>query len=154
MPHYVKVQHLGEGRGSLTYRYKGRPITLEREGDQGEMLEELYNQHKDKLILVSDLEFLKISPDYKGTPEPFKQPRPLNPLAQRAMDIVEKNQVEKDDGLEALKVKLKELEDQWVGRSDPETYVERYGKDNKKTALAAEIIRLKKLIAEAEIFAE
>ena len=148
MPKIVKVVHTGGG--SLTYRFKGKAIKL-TEGDAGEMFEDVYEQHKNKLILEKDAHFLKISPDYKGEPKQFDKPRPINPLAKRAVDLVERNQVQIDDGLEALRAKLKDLESQWVGRSTPETYVIRYGKNNKKTSLAQEIIRLKALIAEAEV---
>jgi len=148
MAKIVKVQHTGGG--SISYRLRGQNIRL-TEGKQADIPEELYERYKNKLILVSDLEFLKISPDYKGEPEPFSKPRPINPLAQRALEEVEKDSTGIDDGLEALRAKLKELESEWVGRSTPEIYVERYGKNQKKTALAQEIIRLKGLIAEAEI---
>ena len=148
MPKLVKVLHTGGG--SLTYRFKGRAIKL-IEGDTGEMLDELYDRHKDKLILAEDVHFLKVSPDYKGEPKQFDKPRPINPLAKRAVDLVERNQVQIDDGLDSLRAKLEDLVSQWVGKSDPETYVIRYGKNNKKTSLAQEIIRLKALIAEAEV---
>lgn len=157
MSKIVRVIHTGGG--SLTYRFQGKPITL-IEGKRASMSEDLYNQHRDKLILESDEAFLKISPDYKGTPEPFNQPRPVNPivsnrplskLAQRAVELVEQDQVQIDDGLNALRESLAEREAEWVGRSTPEEYIKRYGKDNKKSKLAAEIIRLKGLIAEAEV---
>lgn len=157
MSKVVRVIHTGGG--SLTYRFNGKPKRLERAGDRGSMSEDLYMQHRDKLILESDEAFLKVSPDYKGTPEPFNQPRPMNPmvnkplskLAQRAVELVEQDQVQIDDGLNALREKLAGLEAEWVGKSTPEEYIKRYGKDNKKSNLAAEIIRLKGLIAEAEI---
>ena len=148
MPKIVEVIHTGGG--SLVYRFKGKGIKL-TEGDKGEMFEEVYNQHKDKLILEKDAHFLKISPDYKGEPKQFDQPRPINPLAQRAVDAVERNQVQIDDGLEALRAKLKDMESQWVGKSTQEYYISHYGKGNKKTKLAQEIVRLRALIAEAEV---
>ena len=157
MSKVVRVVHTGGG--SLTYRYQGKPHTLRQAGDRGSMSEDLYNQHRDKLILESDEAFLKISPDYKGQPKSFDQPRPVNPiarrplskLAERAVELVEQDQAQIDDGLEALRAKLAECESQWIGKSTPEEYLKRYGKDNKKSNLAAEIIRLKGLIAEVEV---
>jgi len=157
MAKIVRVVHTGGG--GLTYRFQGKPIRLSNLGDRGSMSEDLYNQHKDKLILESDEKFLKVSPDYKGVPRDFDQPRPINPMvkrpldniAQRAVEAVEQDQVNSDDGLDALRDRLKECESEWVGKSTPEMYIKRYGKENKKSNLAAEIMRLKGLIAEAEV---
>lgn len=157
MSKVVRVVHTGGG--SLTYRFQGKPHTLRTAGDRGSMSEELYNQHRDKLILEADEAFLKVSPDYKGQPKAFEQPRPINPmvnrplskLAERAVELVEQDQTQIDDGLLALRVKLRSLELEWIGKSTPEEYLKRYGKDNKKSNLAAEIIRLKGLIAEVEV---
>lgn len=149
MSKLVKVKHVKGG--SVTYFLKGRSVTLSemRPGPE-DIPEELFMRFQDRLMLAEDIEFIKTSPDYQGEPEVFK-PRPFNPMIQRARAEVEKTQPILDDGLAAIKKKLEACMEQWTGKTDPRLYVEKYGKDNKKTELANEIIRLEALIEEAEV---